>query len=221
MSDSLWPHGLYAARLLCPWDFTGKNTGVGWHFLLQGICLTRSASPSLQAVSIPLSHQGSTVITLILFLPLPWTEKPGGLQSIGSHRVRHEWSDWVHTHSFSLFLAGSSSSTQMLHVRNSTAKSRTYFLYTVPLPPPTPPSVILSISLALNICYTLAMTRFTLVWSSQLCVSVYVTSLEYQLICRKALCPFSFPISTNYSSEQPEGHPLFFPLLHPPSLVQP
>ena len=101
------------------------------------------------------------------------------------------------------------------------AKSRTYFLYTVPLPPPTPPSVILSISLALNICYTLAMTRFTLVWSSQLCVSVYVTSLEYQLICRKALCPFSFPISTNYSSEQPEGHPLFFPLLHPPSLVQP
>ena len=24
---------------------------------------------------------------------IPWTEKPGGLQSIGSHRVRHEWSD--------------------------------------------------------------------------------------------------------------------------------
>ena len=26
-----------AARLLCPWDFPGKNTGVGYHFLLQGI----------------------------------------------------------------------------------------------------------------------------------------------------------------------------------------
>ena len=24
----------------CPWDFPGKNTGVGWHFLLQGIFLT-------------------------------------------------------------------------------------------------------------------------------------------------------------------------------------
>ena len=33
MSDSLWPHGLY--RLLCPWDFSGKNTGVGCHFLFQ------------------------------------------------------------------------------------------------------------------------------------------------------------------------------------------
>ena len=28
------------ARLLCPWDFPGKNTGVGCHFLLQGIFLT-------------------------------------------------------------------------------------------------------------------------------------------------------------------------------------
>ena len=25
------------ARLFCPWDFPGKNTGVGCHFLLQGI----------------------------------------------------------------------------------------------------------------------------------------------------------------------------------------
>ena len=28
---------LQPARLLCPWDFPGKNTGVGCHFLLQGI----------------------------------------------------------------------------------------------------------------------------------------------------------------------------------------
>ena len=32
MSDSLQPHGLYPTRLLCPWDFPGKNTGVGCHF---------------------------------------------------------------------------------------------------------------------------------------------------------------------------------------------
>ena len=28
------------SRLLCPWDFPGKNTGVGCHFLLQGISPT-------------------------------------------------------------------------------------------------------------------------------------------------------------------------------------
>ena len=27
-SNSLQPRGLYPARLLCPWDFPGKNTGV-------------------------------------------------------------------------------------------------------------------------------------------------------------------------------------------------
>ena len=35
MSDSLWPHGLWPTRVLSPWDFPGKNTGVGCHFLLQ------------------------------------------------------------------------------------------------------------------------------------------------------------------------------------------
>ena len=31
------PQGLWPTRLLCPWDSPGKNTGVGCHFLLQGI----------------------------------------------------------------------------------------------------------------------------------------------------------------------------------------
>ena len=34
--DSLRPHGLQPTRLLCPWDFPGKDTGMGCHFLLQG-----------------------------------------------------------------------------------------------------------------------------------------------------------------------------------------
>ena len=36
---------------------------------------------------------------ILVFLPaeFPWTEEPGGLQSIGSQRVRHDWSDLVHT----------------------------------------------------------------------------------------------------------------------------
>ena len=32
VSDSLRPHGLQLTRLLCPWDFPGKDTGVGCHF---------------------------------------------------------------------------------------------------------------------------------------------------------------------------------------------
>ena len=35
MSDPQWPHGLQPTRLLRPWDFPGKSTGVGCHCLLQ------------------------------------------------------------------------------------------------------------------------------------------------------------------------------------------
>ena len=35
MSDSSQPHGLQPTRLLRPWDFPGKSTGVGCHCLLQ------------------------------------------------------------------------------------------------------------------------------------------------------------------------------------------
>ena len=48
MSDSQWPHGLQPTRLLCPWDFPGKNTGVGCHFLLQGIFPTQESNQTLQ-----------------------------------------------------------------------------------------------------------------------------------------------------------------------------
>ena len=35
------------ARLLCPWDFPGKNTGVGYYFLLQGIFPTQGSNLGL------------------------------------------------------------------------------------------------------------------------------------------------------------------------------
>ena len=35
MSNSSWPHGLQPTRLLRPWDFPGKSTGVGCHCLLR------------------------------------------------------------------------------------------------------------------------------------------------------------------------------------------
>ena len=38
------PHGRQPTRLLCPWDFPGKNTTAGCHFLLQGIFLTQGSN---------------------------------------------------------------------------------------------------------------------------------------------------------------------------------
>ena len=37
-------HGRQPARLLCPWDFSGKNTGVDCHFPLPGIFLTQESN---------------------------------------------------------------------------------------------------------------------------------------------------------------------------------
>ena len=56
VSNSLQPHRLLPTRLLCPWDFPGKNTRVGCHFLLQGIFLTQGSNSHLihqQADSLP------------------------------------------------------------------------------------------------------------------------------------------------------------------------
>ena len=47
MPDSLRPHGLQPTRVLCLWDFPGKDTRVGCHFLLQGIFPTQGSNPGL------------------------------------------------------------------------------------------------------------------------------------------------------------------------------
>ena len=47
-SDSLWSHGLWPSRLLRPWNFSGKNTGMCCHFLLQGIFRSQGSNPHLQ-----------------------------------------------------------------------------------------------------------------------------------------------------------------------------
>ena len=39
VSDSQWPHGPQPTRLLCPWNFPGKSTGVSCHCLLQNEAL--------------------------------------------------------------------------------------------------------------------------------------------------------------------------------------
>ena len=44
LHPTLRPCGLGSTRLLCPWNFAGKNTGAGGHFLLQGIFPTQGSN---------------------------------------------------------------------------------------------------------------------------------------------------------------------------------
>ena len=68
------PHGLQPTRLLCPWDFPGKSTGVGYHTLLQGIFLTEGSKLCLlcllywQVGSLPLVPAGWS----LTIFAIPW-----------------------------------------------------------------------------------------------------------------------------------------------------
>ena len=67
-------------------DSPGKNTGVGCpppgDFPNPGI---EPRSPTLQADSLPAEPQGT-----VLAWRIPGTGEPGGLLSMGSHRVGHD-----------------------------------------------------------------------------------------------------------------------------------
>ena len=55
-----WP-----TRLLCPWDFPGRNTRVVCHFLLQGIFLIQGLTPgfpALQEDSLPSEQPGDDTL---------------------------------------------------------------------------------------------------------------------------------------------------------------
>ena len=66
ISDSLQPHGLQPTKLLCPWNFPGKNTAVYCKFLLQGIFQTQGSNSLLlcllhwQVDSLPVEATGET-----------------------------------------------------------------------------------------------------------------------------------------------------------------
>ena len=58
MSNSLRLHRLWPARLLCPWDSLGKNTGVDCHAFLQDL-----PDPGIEPVSpvAPALHKGASL----------------------------------------------------------------------------------------------------------------------------------------------------------------
>ena len=81
VSDSLRPHGLQSARLLCLWNFPGKNTwkrkGLGCHSLLQRIFSTQGSNLGLlhyRQIFYHLSYQGSPKnLGLSISLPLQFS----------------------------------------------------------------------------------------------------------------------------------------------------
>ena len=69
-------HGLQSNRLLCLWNFSSKNTEVGYHFLQKGIFPTQGSNPHLlgflnwQADSLPAEPQGKPKNTGVYSLSL-------------------------------------------------------------------------------------------------------------------------------------------------------
>ena len=83
------PEQLQGTRLLCPWAFPGKNTGVGLHFLLQRIVLTQELNPGLlcllpwwQADSLPRAPCGKPKLEA---QPTPLPQSIG-VNRFNSHR---------------------------------------------------------------------------------------------------------------------------------------
>ena len=90
VSDSVRPHRQQPTRLPCPWDSPGKNTGVGCHFLLQGMKVKSESevAQSCPTISNPMdcSPPGSSVHGIFQARVLEWGaitfsgEAPGKLQ---------------------------------------------------------------------------------------------------------------------------------------------
>ena len=72
VSDSLRSHGLWPTRLLCPSEFSSKNTRVSCYFPLHRIFPTQGSNPHplcllhWQADSLPLSHLGNPCMARLL-----------------------------------------------------------------------------------------------------------------------------------------------------------
>ena len=114
----LWPRGLprvltqlkwlsmhksrngIAQSHLIPWGFPGGTSSK------ESACQCRRCKRlglDLWAGKIPWRRKWQPA--LVFFLgKIPWTEEPGGLQSMGLQRIRHDWAESTHTHVDSVFV---------------------------------------------------------------------------------------------------------------------
>ena len=98
MSDSLWPHGLQPTRLLRPWDFPGKSTGVGCHCLLRNKAQEALKKKFINACKVQPLHVQQTPL-LCQALPLTDEEqRQAGSwpKSHGNGQGSREWCPGLH-----------------------------------------------------------------------------------------------------------------------------
>ena len=84
---TLWPHGPLPTRLLCSWDFPGKNIGGGCHSLFQGIFLIQGLNLCL------LPWQADSLLSEPPGKPLKWSDaqiKKGGECHSGEEKEPQE-----------------------------------------------------------------------------------------------------------------------------------
>ena len=125
--DSLWPRGLQHARPPCPSPIPracSNSCPLSWWCLptisssvylsiylyiciypyligLPGGSVVKNLSAMQETQEAWIQSLGREAThSSILAWRIPWTEDPEGLQSIGSQRVGHDWSDGAHTHSY-------------------------------------------------------------------------------------------------------------------------
>ena len=84
LPESLQPYGLQPASLLCPWNSPGKNTGVGCHFLLQGIFPTQGFNQGLLHWRQILYTSQRKCISLYI------SPEPGHKNSVSNQEIRED-----------------------------------------------------------------------------------------------------------------------------------
>ena len=98
---------LWSLQAVLPFQISTASVYTARHFLM---CCLSTVLQIVSCVKIPAQLSHSSLRTVSLFLcnnlllekemathsnilawRIPWTEEPGGLQSLGSQRVRHDW----------------------------------------------------------------------------------------------------------------------------------
>ena len=79
VSDSVQPHRWKSTRFLRPWDSPGKNTGVGFHFLLQCMKVKRESEVAQLCLTLcdPMDYTSHRFLH-------PW-DFPGKSTGVGCH----------------------------------------------------------------------------------------------------------------------------------------
>ena len=112
----IWKHLFFSVQLQYDPDSPGRlykivythtHTHTHTHARASPVALVVKNPPPMQETEVtqfqslgwedPL-EEGMATHSRILAWEIPWTEKPGRLQSIGSQRVRHDWDDLLSMH---------------------------------------------------------------------------------------------------------------------------